>query len=384
MIFLIWLITHNSQDSKTLSFLNIMKQGFIPCLVLSTFIFPQASQAWLFSSVSAQEPLSEQGFSLENAQTMDLLTPAIAMNFNLKPDDGIDIVLQDDGAMTPEIGPLGTLADVYDIPVSDEIIVYKVSPGDTVVAVAKRFGVSESTIRWANNLKKTDVLHVGQTLTILPISGVKHIVTKGDTLVTIAKRYKADAQDIADYNGIESSDALVIGQVVIVPDGQIPVTAGAAQSKSSSKTIKNRANIPETKSVVSASKGYYKRPIVLDGNPRIRKTQGFHDRYNAVDIGAPIGTPIHAMASGTVIIAKGPTCSSTSPTYWNGGYGNLTIIQHSNGTQTLYAHQKCLNVSVGDTVSQGEIIGQVGNTGRSTGPHLHFEIRGIRPTPVLY
>lgn len=362
--------------------MNIIKQGIIPCLVLGTLCIPQSSHAWLFSAASAQEPISKEGFSFENAQTMDLLTPTVAMAFDLKPDDGIDIILEDDGAMNPEIGPSGTLADVYDIPASDEIIVYKVSPGDTVLAVAKRFGVTDSTIRWANNLKKTDVLHVGQTLTILPISGVKHIVTKGDTLASIAKRYKADVEDIADYNGIDSTDGLTVGQVVIVPDGQIAATA--TTKTSSGKTIKNRANIPETKSTVSAVKGYYKRPIVLDGNPRIRKTQGFHDRYNAVDIGAPIGTPIHAMADGTVIIAKGPTCSATSPTYWNGGYGNLTIIQHSNGTQTLYAHQKCLNVSVGDQVDQGEIIGQVGNTGRSTGPHLHFEIRGIRPTPILY
>lgn len=362
----------------------IMNKGLYPLWVLTALVFPQVSHAWLFSSASAQESFSENNaaYAYDTVQTLDLLNPQVAMVSDLKPDHGVVLSLQDDGAMVPEIGLLGTVADIYNIPISEEIVVYTVTPGDTVVAVAKRFGVSESTIRWANNMKKTDVLTVGQTLTILPITGVKHTVKKGETLETIAKQYKADRQDISDYNGIEPGDVLQSGQVVIVPDGQIPVIA--TKTTTSSKVVRNNANIPATKTTVSAAKGYYKRPIVLDGNPRIRKTQGFHDRYNAIDVGAPIGTPILAMADGTVIIAKGPSCPNTSPTYWNGGYGNLTIIQHGNGTQTLYAHQKCLNVAVGDKVSQGEVIGQVGNTGRSTGPHLHFEIRGIRPTPVLY
>lgn len=348
-------------------------------IMLFSCAIPVVASAWLFSSASAQNPQDSNSFSDKNTQNVDLLTSQISMAGDQKPDDGI-IIAMDDTALVPEIGPAGTLADVYDIPASDAIIVYNVTPGDTVAMVAKRFGVSESTIRWANNLSKTDVLHVGQILTILPITGVKHTVTKGETLATVATRYKADVQDIADYNGLDADQGLIVGQVIIVPDGQIAIPA----KTTSSKVIKNNANIPSTKTTVSAPKGYYIRPITLTGNPRIRKTQGFHDRYNAIDIGAPIGTPILAMASGTVILAKGPACPNATPTYWNGGYGNLTIIQHANGTQTLYAHQTCLNVTVGQKVSQGEVIGKVGSTGRSTGPHLHFEIRGIRPTPILY
>ena len=106
------------------------------------------------------------------------------------------------------------------------------------------------------------------------------------------------------------------------------------------------------------------RPIVGG-----RKSQGIHG-YNAVDLAAPTGTPIIASASGKVIIARSSG--------YNGGYGLYVVISHPNGTQTLYAHMSKVNVSVGRFVERGEIIGAVGNTGKSTGPHLHFEVRGAR------
>jgi murein DD-endopeptidase MepM/ murein hydrolase activator NlpD len=121
--------------------------------------------------------------------------------------------------------------------------------------------------------------------------------------------------------------------------------------------------------------GYYARPVQTNGG-NIRKTQGYHGPYNGVDIGAPIGTPIYAMADGVVILAR--------VSGYNGGYGGITIIQHDNGTQTVYAHQSAINVEAGQQVNKGQMIGKVGNTGRSSGPHLHFEIRGVKKTPVLY
>ena len=97
-------------------------------------------------------------------------------------------------------------------------------------------------------------------------------------------------------------------------------------------------------------------------------TQGLHG-WNAVDIGAPKGTPIYAAAAGTVIVAK-------SNGAWNGGYGNYVVISHPNGTETLYAHMSKVETSAGASVGQGETIGLVGMTGMATGNHLHFEVRG--------
>ena len=108
--------------------------------------------------------------------------------------------------------------------------------------------------------------------------------------------------------------------------------------------------------------GYYIRPIA--GGV---KMQGLHG-YNAIDIGTPVGTTLHAAASGVVIIARSSG--------WNGGYGSYIVISHYNGTQTVYGHLSHVFVNAGDTVTQGQVIGLTGNTGHSTGPHLHFEVRG--------
>jgi murein DD-endopeptidase MepM/ murein hydrolase activator NlpD len=101
--------------------------------------------------------------------------------------------------------------------------------------------------------------------------------------------------------------------------------------------------------------------------PGAVKTQGIHG-YNAVDLAASVGTPIRAAAAGEVIVSKNSG--------WNGGYGQYIVIRHSNGAQTLYGHLSANSVGVGAYVSQGEVIGLMGNTGKSTGPHLHFEVRG--------
>jgi murein DD-endopeptidase MepM/ murein hydrolase activator NlpD len=119
---------------------------------------------------------------------------------------------------------------------------------------------------------------------------------------------------------------------------------------------------PKRKVYASAGVGYYTRPII--GGV---KTQSIHG-HNGVDIGAPVGSPILAAAEGIVLAAK--------PSGYNGGYGKMIIISHPNGTQTVYGHLSSVYVTTGQSVSKGEQIGESGNTGRSTGPHLHFEVRG--------
>ena len=110
--------------------------------------------------------------------------------------------------------------------------------------------------------------------------------------------------------------------------------------------------------------GYYSNPV-----PGGVITQGIHG-WNGVDLAAVRGTPVRAAAGGTVIVARGGG--------WNGGYGNYAVISHDNGTQTLYSHMRSVIVSSGQPVSSGQVIGYVGATGRATGPHLHFEVRGAQ------
>jgi len=252
-------------------------------------------------------------------------------------------------------GPSGTATDIANAPASDRISVYVVRPGDTLSDISRMFGVSVNTIIWANNLSGIKDIHVGETLVILPISGVKRTIIKGDTLRSIAAKHDADAKEIAQFNGLDPAEPLRVGSTIIVPGGEV------------APAVKKTSQKPPTRSVGSnapASSGYFSNPV-----PGFRVTQGLHG-HNGVDFGAPRGTSIRASAGGTVIIARNSG--------WNGGYGNYVVITHNNGTQTLYAHMTNAIVTAGQTVSSGQVIGYVGNTGKSTGNHLHFEVRGAR------
>jgi murein DD-endopeptidase MepM/ murein hydrolase activator NlpD len=221
------------------------------------------------------------------------------------------------------------------------------------------FNVSVNTILWANDMKKGDKLVVGDTLIILPIDGVQVTVAKGDTLQSLAKKYNiTDPTDIALYNGIPENTKLAIGDELIIPNGIVNDEGGSTPIKSNSGNGKHY-NIGNLPSII----GYFMNPV-----PGATETQGLHDGY-AVDLAISRGTPIHAAASGTVIFARAA---------YNGGYGYMVMINHPNGTRSLYAHMSKVIASVGDQVSQGEVIGLVGSTGHSTGPHVHFELHGVQ------
>ena len=219
------------------------------------------------------------------------------------------------------------------------------------------FDVTVNTILWANDLKSAKDIHPGDKLIILPVTGIRYTVKTGGTLSDIAKKYGADVDELAVFNGIDPSATITAGTVVIVPGGE-----QGASSKPTSKPSTGSVK-PSTGGATVVTSGYFKNPV-----PGAILTQGIHGT-NAVDIGAPAGTPIYAAAAGTVIISKGNGA-------WNGGYGSYVVIAHDNGTQTLYSHMSKDVAEVGETVSAGEVIGYVGRTGEATGNHLHFEVRG--------
>jgi len=308
-------------------------------------------------------PFSTNADAAMNTFVPNSSTPALhaATNSDPNPNKGLGDSIQTSGnAVIAYSGPSGTIADVASSTPPDRISVYVVRPGDTLSEIAGVFGVSVNTIVWANNLGSVRSVHPGDTLIILPISGVKRTVIKGDTLKSLAKKYNADANEIAEYNGIDPSAPLAIGSTIIIPGGEVAPSAAPSSGKSSSFRASREPYIGGSG---SAQPGFYSNPV-----PGGNITQGIHG-WNAVDLGAARGTPIHAAADGTVIIAR-------NNGGWNGGYGNYVVITHDNGTQTLYAHMTHAIVSPGQSVSSGQIIGYVGSTGESTGPHLHFEVRG--------
>lgn len=262
---------------------------------------------------------------------------------------GGDVIV--DGGSLVSYGVAGP-DDIEKVSHNGEISVYTVREGDTPSQIAEMYNVSVNTIYWANDIVG-GVIRPGDTLVILPITGVRHVVKDGETLSTIAKKYSGDIDEILAYNQLDSIDELSVGDTVVIPHGE------AQQTPTRVATAK-----PTSVSGTQSSGGGFTHPV-----PGAVRTQGIHG-YNAVDLAAPIGTPIRAAAGGEVIVSKSSG--------WNGGYGRYIVIRHPNGTQTLYAHNSSNAVGVGAYVSQGEVIGYVGNSGKSTGPHTHFEVRGAQ------
>jgi len=265
---------------------------------------------------------------------------------------GAELLYEGESALLPVVGPLGNIAEADGAKFS-QITTYTVRTGDTVASIAKTFNVSQGTIIWANDIKgKT--LKEGQELVILPVTGIKYTVKRGDTLSKIAKSFKGDEGEILAFNDLVSAADLEVGQMLVIPN----VDPDAAhQSAPTTPRIARGTGAP-------LIVGYFLRPLVGG-----RKTQGIHG-YNSVDLAAPCGTPLLASAAGTVVIARTGG--------WNGGYGNYVVISHPNKTQTVYGHMQQVMTTVGAYVERGQQIGLLGTSGKSTGCHVHFEIRGAK------
>ncbi|MEN9604584.1 MAG: hypothetical protein RJB39_269 [Candidatus Parcubacteria bacterium] len=238
-----------------------------------------------------------------------------------------------------------------------EIQEYVVVEGDTVDSISKKFNISADTILWANDLKRTSTIRVGQKLVVLPTTGVSYKIKAGDTVSEIADKFNISQRELVEFNDLQDG-RLIIGDTIIIPGGTITPAANAGSHTTPVK------NVPKS-SKNDAGIGYFSRP--MHGGI---KTQGIHG-HNGVDIAGTIGTPILAAREGTVTLVRG---GST----WNGGYGNYVVVSHGGGVQTLYAHMNSITVNQGQTVSRGQQVGTLGNTGDSTGPHLHVEVRGAK------
>jgi murein DD-endopeptidase MepM/ murein hydrolase activator NlpD len=282
-----------------------------------------------------------------------------------------------------DVPPDGTLRPGQEIvvpggrmPPRQQTLTYKVRPGETLSYIAHKFGISTSTLIWANNISDPNKLSVGQELVILPITGIVHKVKEGETLDSIAAYYGVLPKAILDYapNGIPPSGELRVGQEITVPDGAMPTPTPIPRP-----TPRPAPAAPQIAPLTGP------RP---SGQPGIRGrgnfiwpvggiiTQYFSSYHSGLDIAAPMGTPLHAADAGRV------TYATWSPY----GYGNFVIVDHGNGFVTRYGHLSAFAVQAGDWVNQGDVIGYIGSTGRSTGPHVHFEVllNGVFQNPLGY
>jgi len=251
---------------------------------------------------------------------------------------------------------------------------YTVTEGDTLSVIAYRYGLSTSTIRYANpSLGNGDYLKVGQALQIPPKDGIYVKIDKGSTLVSLMDKYKGNLDKTKEFNGVNDDSQLVAGNEIFVVGGR-PATVYVATTGNGGGATSYELPAQMQYDIPASAEGWIPptKGII---------TQGFHSGHPAYDIADRSKPPILAAASGVVVHASGNGS-------WEGGYGNNIWIDHGNGYRTHYAHMEAIYVNVGDTVTQGQVIGKMGRTGSVygvTGIHLHFEVEynGVKISPSV-
>jgi murein DD-endopeptidase MepM/ murein hydrolase activator NlpD len=247
-----------------------------------------------------------------------------------------------------------------------ESFAYTVEDGDTLSTIGELFKISSDALEYVNGLTSSSVLAIGDTLIIPPVSGLIHKVASGDTLGSIAEKYDVAPQAIADFNYILDTSTLAVGDELVVPGASVPTPV-----------------IPFIPNYPTAPIYAFDVPSLGDGFiwPTTVNiiTQYFAWYHNGIDIAVPWGwgmPPVYASSSGTV------TRAGWDP--W--GLGLHVGIDHGNGFETVYGHLSRIDVGYGQRVSKGQGLGLMGNSGRSTGAHLHFTIKynGVSQNPYNY
>ncbi|MBN2471932.1 MAG: M23 family metallopeptidase [Anaerolineae bacterium] len=269
-----------------------------------------------------------------------------------------------------------------------EVISYTIEEGDTVEAIATRFGLEKDTIAWSNDRNVVFALRPGNELYIMPVDGVYYRALVDETIQSIADKYDVDPYDIinSEFNtlfGATPADTIRSGEYVVVPGGTssyndwtynpvVERTGGGGGGSSDAGYISFAPGQPGScgSQANPGGTGYFGQPL-----SRYSWVRGFTGYHTGVDLAAPSGTPVYASSPGRVIYRG-----------WNDwGYGYLVVLAHGPFT-SFYAHLSSINVGCGQMVGAGALIGGVGTTGNSSGDHLHFEIRynDIPVDPLLY
>jgi murein DD-endopeptidase MepM/ murein hydrolase activator NlpD len=319
--------------------------------------------------------------------------PPVAEGVNAASIEDVAVVASNLSSEPPTFGPV--VAEVPSLSRGVEVhtliatrgrtavLTYTVQAGDTLFGIAERFNLKPETLLWGNFFTLKDDPHTlqpGQVLNILPIDGTYHYVTAGNTLEQIAKFYNVAPEAIASW----PSNNLGVAGLTLTPNTYLVVPGGTRALQSW-----QLPSLPRTaQASARAASNFGQCPggytgIIGSGTlvwPTLTRTLSGYDYtsiHRGIDIRAKTGDPIAAVDAGVVTYAG-----------WNDwGYGNLVVIDHGTGWESVYAHLSQWNVQCGQSVNQGELIGLAGSTGRSSGPHLHFELRNgsvyVNPWSVL-
>ena len=286
-----------------------------------------------------------------------------------------------------------------------EQITYKVKKKDTIPAIAKRYGVKQDTILMNNKDALNNKMKVGDTITFPSIDGLYYKLEKNDTLAKIAKKYGISVVDIVDYNNINPKK-LKAGSTIFLKgvtlqkykdvEGRL---IAAQQAKEDKKKNKEKEKEKPPKGAKGSAPPPPPPPQDDDdgGRSAAYSGAGFAYPVRYAGVSSPFGNRFHPVLkryilhTGVDLVAKYVplrAAKSGVVTFAGNmsGYGKIIIIRHDNGYETRYAHLSVISTNVGEYVNQGDLIGKTGNSGRTTGAHLHFEIRqnGVPKNPMKY
>jgi LysM repeat protein len=256
----------------------------------------------------------------------------------------------------------------------DAVESYTVQEGDTLGGISEKYGLSLSSVLWANNLTFRSTIRPGDALLIPPVDGVLYKVKNGDTISKIAKNYGADADKIVAFNKLASANDLRIGDELMIPGGEPPAAPVRRTAPLSSLWNDSSGSSKWTPFVAPNGTGETAGAWLWPTDWRVI-TQKYGWRHTGLDIDGDYTTHSLAASDGVVIYSG-----------WRSGYGNTVEIDHGNGVVTRYAHHSKNLVSVGEAVKAGQVLANTGSTGRSTGTHLHFEVivNGKFQNPLNY
>ena len=283
-----------------------------------------------------------------------------------------------------------------------EQITYKVKKKDTIPAIAKKYGVKQDTILMNNKNALNNKMKVGETITFPSIDGLYYKLEKNDTLSKIAKKYGISVVDIVDYNNINPKK-LKAGTTIFLKgvtlqkykDVEDRLIAKEEKKKNKNKDKEKPEKTPK------GTKGTPPPPPPQDdddgGKAAAYSGASFAYPVRYAGVSSPFGNRYHPVLkryilhTGVDLVAKYVPLRAAKAgvvTFAGNmsGYGKIIIIRHDNGYETRYAHLSVISTNVGEHVNQGDLIGKTGNSGRTTGAHLHFEIRqnGVPKNPMKY
>lgn len=306
--------------------------------------------------------------------SVGLFLTLIPLNIDIQAEQGFfDIRNANDTTVAPSALIASARVGVRgeeSLPSINEVVTHTIAPGDTLSALSQQYLVPSDAIAYVNNISVNTLLRPGDTLTIPPIQGLTHKVTSGETVASIADKYNVSPQTIVDANVLKPPFNIFGGDVLVVPGGEVPKPAPVVRPVLAAVQTAPPVSGGLSLQTVPGSGGY-----IMPTGGKITQYASYY--HMALDIARGCGDEIWAAQSGTVVYSG-----------WRaGGYGFMVELNHPDGRVSQYAHMSRTAVSVGQTVSQGQVIGYTGATGIAYGCHLHFVVqsggRAINPLDVL-